>query len=301
MGQFRLAKAMGLSSAVALLLALGAQPALAAEPEAVSLEEETPAATASAPESEENPLVDDTAPADDTSTSDLPAQSEPTLDTASPAELPGETYYFVGARYRGIILPKFMINMFADGGTTLYVNSFGAEFGIRKDDFEFLPAISYADYGMDATPFKAKGDPPEAWELVESNLKVLFITADFLWSKPLNSQLAINYGAGAGFGFVFGDITRWEAYGATDADGNGLQKCNGPGNPSPACEDSEDEGFYGEEEPSWTDGGSKPVLFPWLVVQTGLRYKPHRNFVGRLDLGFGTSGFFFGLGADYGL
>ena len=49
------------------------------------------------------------------------------------------------------------------------------------------------------------------------------------------------------------------------------------------------------------DGGSKPMIFPWLVLQTGLRYKPHRNFVARLDAGFGTSGFFLGLGADYGL
>jgi hypothetical protein len=42
-------------------------------------------------------------------------------------------------------------------------------------------------------------------------------------------------------------------------------------------------------------------LFPWFVLQTGLRYKPHRNFAMRFDAGFGTSGFFLGLGADYGL
>jgi hypothetical protein len=42
-------------------------------------------------------------------------------------------------------------------------------------------------------------------------------------------------------------------------------------------------------------------VFPWLALQTGIRYKPHRNFAARLDLGVGTSGFFFGLGADYGL
>ena len=63
-----------------------------------------------------------------------------------------------------------------------------------------------------------------------------------------------------------------------------------------------DNNHYGSyTEPSWADGGSKPIIFPWLVFQTGFRYKPHRNFVARLDAGFGTSGFFFGLGADYGL
>jgi len=72
-----------------------------------------------------------------------------------------------------------------------------------------------------------------------------------------------------------------------------------PAAPPGFCPDDPQATAY--NEPSWADGGSKPILFPWLVVQTGLRYKPHRNFVGRLDLGFGTSGFFFGLGADYGL
>ena len=53
-----------------------------------------------------------------------------------------------------------------------------------------------------------------------------------------------------------------------------------------------------EFEPSWANGGSRPIVFPWLAVQTGLRYKPHRNVVFRLDLGVGTSAFFFGLGAE---
>src|SRR5512147_120570 len=28
----------------------------------------------------------------------------------SPVELPGKTYYFVGLRYRGMLIPKFMMN-----------------------------------------------------------------------------------------------------------------------------------------------------------------------------------------------
>ena len=65
--------------------------------------------------------------------------------------------------------------------------------------------------------------------------------------------------------------------------------------------DNDNDHYGGYTEPSWADGGSKPIVFPWLTLQTGFRYKPSRNFVGRLDLGFGTSGFFFGVGADYGL
>ena len=59
--------------------------------------------------------------------------------------------------------------------------------------------------------------------------------------------------------------------------------------------------YGGYTEPSWANGGSKPIVFPWLALQTGFRFKPTKQFVARLDSGFGTSGFFFGLGADYGL
>jgi hypothetical protein len=55
------------------------------------------------------------------------------------------------------------------------------------------------------------------------------------------------------------------------------------------------------EEPSWSGGGDKPLIMPWLALQMGLRIKPHRRFVGRLDFGIGIGQVFFGIGADYGL
>ena len=227
-----------------------------------------------------------------------------TTSDSSPVEEKGKSYQFVGLRYRGIIVPKFMMDMFGEGGDGVYVHAFGPEFAIRRDNFEYNFSIWYADYGMDPTPFKAKDDPIEAYEIVESKLKVLYLTADFLWSTDLNPQFAINYGMGAGLGIVFGDLYRQQAY-----------PPNGNPNTPPAdwvpcapsmrgtsqfCDD--DNNHYGDySEPSWANGGSKPIIFPWFALQTGLRYKPHKNFVARLDLGFGTSGFFFGLGADYGL
>jgi hypothetical protein len=42
-------------------------------------------------------------------------------------------------------------------------------------------------------------------------------------------------------------------------------------------------------------------VFPWLALQTGLRFKPSHDFVARLDVGIGFGQFFFGVGADYGL
>jgi hypothetical protein len=226
---------------------------------------------------------------------------------SSPVELPGKTYMFVGARYRAIILPKFMMNMFGDGGKTVLIHAVGPEFAIRKNAFEYNLSVWYAGYGMDPTPFKAKDDPAPAWEIVESKLKVLYLTADFLWSQDFTPEFALNYGLGGGFGVVWGDLYRTQAMpgpnGGNDNTGEGFVKCPGPEFDNAGyCGPLTDNNHYnGYTEKSWTDGGSKPILFPWFVLQTGLRYKPHKNFAARLDAGFGTSGFFLGLGLDYGL
>jgi hypothetical protein len=106
---------------------------------------------------------------------------------------------------------------------------------------------------------------------------------------------------GAGLGIVFGDLIREQAMppgGNTNADPYDWVPCPGP--IGGTCDD-DNEHYDGYTEASWAGGGSKPIVFPWFAIQTGLRYKPHKNFVARLDLGFGTSGFFWGIGADYGL
>lgn len=218
----------------------------------------------------------------------------------------GETYRFVGARYRGIIVPAFIPRFFADGGRTVYVNAFGPEFSSRKDNFEIGASVWFAKYYMPETPFKGKNDGNDAWEFVKVDLWMIYLTTDILWSSPLSNEWAINYGVGVGLGFTAGNVYRNQIYPPAN-DPNGTSdpstwtKCDAVGVPNPNfCNDNND--HYGDyTEPSWFNGGSKPSIFPWIALQTGVRYKPHKNFVARLDLGLGTSGFFFGLGADYGI
>jgi hypothetical protein len=237
--------------------------------------------------------------------------AEATADTGSkensPVEEQGKTYRFIGARYRAIIVPEFMLHLFADGGTTVVVHSFGPEFAIRKDGFEYNLGMWLAFYGMDDTAFKGKSDGVEAWEIVSATTKILYLTSDFMWTHQFSPQVGLNYGVGAGFGIVFGDIHRNQAFpasGSASQDPNTWTKCPGTqSNPiysAPYCDNSND--HYGDyTEPSWANGGSKPILFPWLMLQTGLRWKPAHQFAGRIDLGFGTSGFMIGIGGDYGL
>src|SRR5688572_13495660 len=132
---------------------------------------------------------------------------------ASPVEEKGVTYRFVGLRYRGLVVPQFMQSLFgADGGTTVYAHNFGPEFIVRKDNFEYDLSITYTSYAFDATPFKAKTDGEDAWEIVTSEIKVLYFTSDFLWSHPFSETVAFTYGMGAGLGIVFGDLKRVQAY-----------------------------------------------------------------------------------------
>jgi len=243
--------------------------------------------------------------ADDKKADAAKSDEEVPVGDDSPVEVPGQTYRFVGLRYRGVIIPKFMMNLFGEGGKTVYVHGIGPEFAIRKDAFEYVFSLWYAGYKMDETPFKSSSDPATGWEVVRADLSVVYLTADFLWSQEMSPEFAINYGMGAGFGFVFGDLFRTQAYppsGSANQDPYEWQKCARQNDPRGGAFCGTDNDHYnGYKEPSWANGGSKPIIFPWLAMQTGVRYKPTKKFVGRLDLGFGTSGFFIGLGADYGL
>ncbi len=255
--------------------------------------------------------VEDQAPAPKKKVKQAGDESAPVepSEPNSALEEPGKSYYFVGARYRGIIIPKFMMNLFGDGGRAVYVHGFGPEFAVRKDGFEYNLSLTLARYFMDKTPFKASNDHADAWEIVQSKLWVLYFTTDFLWSHDFSPILALNYGVGAGIGVVFGDLHRNQAYppypGASPYKYN---TCPYPGYSQPDfggvdyCDTNPEHDHYGNyTEPTWAGGGNVPNIFPWLALQMGLRIKPHRHFMMHIDTGFGLSGFFFGLGGDYGI
>jgi hypothetical protein len=221
-----------------------------------------------------------------------------------------KSYYTAGLRFRGLFIPKFMIEAFGDGGTGVFAPSFGPEFGIRRNGFEYVFAINYSSYVMTHQPFKAPSDPQEAMELVDAHLKVLYFTADFQWSTQVSPAVAWTYGGGAGLGIVWGPLYRVQAYPSSGAQ-NGWDYCPGPANGmsppiqqqycQPDPEHGTDQHWPGYEEPSWANGGSKPFLFPWLALQTGLRIKPDPKFVARFDVGIGFGQIWFGVGADYGI
>jgi hypothetical protein len=129
-------------------------------------------------------------------------------------------------------------------------------------------------------------------------MKVWYLTVDAMWDHKIVDKVSVLVGGGFGIGFVAGNLYRTEAYqdpNGTDY-GNGappLSPCNGPGDPAFAGLQCPGDGDYGEAD-RW------PV-YPWINFQVGLRYQPIDEFIGRFEMGLGSAGFWFGLGADYSL
>ncbi|MEO9232505.1 MAG: PEGA domain-containing protein [Polyangiaceae bacterium] len=246
----------------------------------------------------------------------IPPLVEPPEDMSSSNvyERKGETYFFVGARYRGVYLPKFVLNAFIDEGRSIYQNSAGIELDIRKDGFSIIPALTFIEYGFGDTLFFQKGKDPNDgsyWSNINSGVKGIYFSTDLLWSANLNKWLDFEYGAGFGLGVLFGSLeTSWVysnpngPYAASTGQRFSpcIQESDSPNCTSAAHQNSLTSKVNHYHEPFWFGGGSVPNFFPSITFpQVGLRYKPARQIEARLGIGVTLTGFFFGLSADYGL
>jgi hypothetical protein len=273
------------------------------------------------------PAYADDAKKDDAKKDDA-KKAEVVDDKWDPFEDPNKTYRFIGLRFRDAILPQFMMNWFARGGRNVNVPMVGPEFITRHDHLELGIALMYADYAMDPFLFQGKGDPPTSWELVASSLKLGYVMFDILYEIPIEKRsdgktgrFAFLIGGGIGIAGVFGTLYRSQAYpnnmaaaGNTN-DPSGWSACTGAGmqgsnNLSPTYCDTRSNHYAGPggnvytgyTEPSWINSGSKPMIFPWIALpQLSFRYKPIKQFQTKVDLGFSSTGIFFGLSASYGI
>jgi hypothetical protein len=235
-------------------------------------------------------------------------------------EYPNKRYLFVGLRYRGTIVPKFIENLFVNEGKTIYSNTIGAEFDLRSAGQSMIPWIQYTDYNTGDILFLQKGvaDVSSNYTVANSSLKSIYIGIDELWSVPVARHLDFEYGFGVGIGFIFGHLSNNWVSQTTDgpfvgSNGNHYTECQTTAPPANSfgavngCDpnqhtDPTPHKVGGYREPNWIYGGTVPVIFPHIALpQLSLRYKPIKELETRLSIGFSLTGFWFGLSADYGL
>lgn len=276
--------------------------------------------SATAPKTEE-PASSETKTEETTKTKVTEAPAEEWDDT-DVTEKPGKTYYFVGARYRGTIIPKFLLNMFVDEGATIYSNTIGLEVDIRKDNFSLIPSLTYVEYGTGDILFKEKGKPDTSnnWSVVNSGLKGIYANVDLLWSTKVHKNWDFEYGLGVGIGVLFGNLQNNWVYADPNGplkrdDGVSYSRCQSitdqdkptPTNGTPTCDprahsNSTENKVGNYTEKFWSGGGSIPNVFIHLAIPSlGIRYKPRKDIEARLGLGFSLTGFWFGLSGNYGL
>jgi hypothetical protein len=315
---------MPIKAPVLVLLALGAPLLFAASP-------------ALAGDTRTDDKVDDTK-GDDSTKDDTKKAKDKDKDKVAPVaedpndpfEDPGKAYRFIGIRYRDAIVPKFIINWFANGGRNVNAPMVGPEFITRQNHLEIAVSVMYADYSMSPFLFQGKSDSAFAWDLVGSQLKVGYAMVDILGEIPLEKKIvggvektgrvALLIGGGVGVGGVFGQLYQSQAYpntptgGSNTTDATQWSACTSQTQTTPSqagsyCSNRSNHiagaggnVFTGFSQPSWANGGSKPLVYPWIALpQLSIRYKPIKQFQMKADGGFSTSGFFFGASASYGL
>lgn len=216
-------------------------------------------------------------------------------------------HYFLGARFRDIVVPQFLLELFAKGGATGNLWLVGPELSMRKAGTEIDISLSYADYGFGPAMFKGNNEPDTAYEIVKSDLKLLYLTFDLLFDFPLDKAGMFDFlvGGGLGVGVVMGDLYRNQAYPSNGTpDPSNAAKwttCSAIGDGVAGYCDNGNGHYNKYSEPSWADGGQKPIVIPWISLpQVSLRIKPMKHLQTRIDAGFSVTGFFTGLSAGYG-
>ncbi|MBK8252092.1 MAG: hypothetical protein IPK82_05425 [Polyangiaceae bacterium] len=219
---------------------------------------------------------------------------------------------WLGARFRGYLMPKAIVNTVFDSGATLFAPGAGLTLQTAVGDATLVFSAAYANYRVPEMPIKPKNTPDTEYEIVESDLQALFATADILWNRELDNEgrwsARIGLGVGVGW-FFYGDLYRTQAY-PTKSSGTDpylYAKCNGPNNPAGSfryCNqlDSDAEHYAGYTEPSWFAGGKLPRVFPFLAFPiVGLSWTPAPNVGIDLEAAASVSGIMMGLGFRYGL
>jgi len=265
------------------------------------------------------------------------APDERFRETTDAYEAPDKTYYFFGAGYRFARVPSWLLPAYhvKEGPGISMPLSLSGEVAYRKNGFQVTGALNFTKLKFSG-PYQLKGDPITDTEWLQTNFKLLNLTATFTWSTAFTDWFQIEYGVEAGIGLLFGDMVRSEAYkGANGKWGkckawasqttnkNDLINFN-PEFPNPTPEQRRycdqpvgdptlppprtntatmDGAQYGVQARHGLFHGGIPHAIPILGPRLSLRFKPIHQVVLRVDVPLPVIpfGFMGGITAQYGL
>jgi len=223
-------------------------------------------------------------------------------DTAMSETLPtvdaSADQWFVGAQWRQLIIPAFVQQVFLDEAPTVFQPTFQIVATKRNsENFSLVFGLGYASYAFDGL-YRAKGDPVEDTEWLESNLGLLHGTVSALWATKLNDMLDFEYGIGGEIGVVLGELRRTEA---TRSSGS-WRACDGPGLPDftycgagPVAYDEKGEHYNVVEK------RIPPVFLLPTLFQAGLRITPTPEVAIKIEAAYATLAFWFGASVHLNL
>jgi hypothetical protein len=314
-----------------LILCVLSSSALAQNKQAdeFSLDEEPTGqrSTAPAPQNPEEPSL----LGDEQALQEEQAPTETFRDSTDPYEDPKKHYLFVGAAWRYVRLPSFVLEWFLDSAPSLgTAGSFFGEVGYRKDNFQVTGEVGWMNWNFKG-PFQLSGDPVIDTEWLDAKLNFLMATAAVTWSTSFTDWFALEYGVEGGLAVVFGDMVRNEAYrqggqwhkcpawAPQDGLNNPLwpadmlpptaeqqQYCDPPiseGGVIPASNESDEIGaHYNVEAKHGIANKGIPHAVPVLGPRLSLRFKPIHQLVIRVDvpLPLMPFGFVGGVAAHFG-
>lgn len=227
-------------------------------------------------------------------------------DGDAPASAAARQWFF-GPYFRFVFVPAFMLELFLDEAPTVGNAAFGVAATYRGiDGPSFEIGVGYTGYGF-ADPFRAKGDPVEDTEWLDSSLGMVHLTGSILWeSSIVEDALFFEYGIGLDIGVMTGELVRTEAY--FNSASNQYEPCNGPGSPLAAvayCEQPMN-AFAGTD--AYDQMGAHynvveervpPVAVLPMLPRLGLRYMALPELAIKAEAAYGIAQIWLGLSAAY--
>ena len=218
--------------------------------------------------------------------------------------------HWMGVRFRGLVVPQFLMNIVGEGGTSTYWPGVGLTYSERLGTVDIEPSLTFTSYALGTTAFKPHGVPDTEWELLESDLWGATAALDIMYRVALDTSgtVELRIGGGFGIGLAFtGDLYRWQSFPKNGEQGDPAtyEKCKGPNDPAGTfryCNQlDKDANRFGQPDAYWNDGGARPLVYPWLSLpQAAFAFRPTPAIAIDLEVGLTLNGFLTGTGVRFG-